>query len=100
MAVVEESIPTIDLSLADAPSSRHKLLQQLRRALLEVGFLYVSDHGIKQSVVNNLVEMLPNLFALPVMPHSQYHLDCEMLGNSPTFPSLERKAKQKEIDPW
>ncbi len=65
MAVAGESIPTIDLSLADVPSSRPELLQHLRRALLDVGFLYVSNHGIKPSIIDELVEVLPTLFALP-----------------------------------
>ena len=65
MTLAKESIPTIDLNSADASSSRPELLQQLRRALLEVGFLYVSNHGIKPSIVDDLVNILPTLFALP-----------------------------------
>jgi isopenicillin N synthase-like dioxygenase len=61
----EVSIPTIDLSKADAVLTRNNLLQNLRYALLEVGFLYVHNHGIKPTVIDDLVKILPGLFALP-----------------------------------
>lgn len=59
------SIPTIDLSHADDAETRPRVLQDLRHALLEVGFLYLANHGIEESVVQDLVEILPALFALP-----------------------------------
>jgi isopenicillin N synthase-like dioxygenase len=59
------SIPTIDLSKASVPSTRQPLLQEVRHALVEVGFLYLSNHGIEESVTQDLVSMLPALFALP-----------------------------------
>ena len=80
MGCAEQSVLTIDLSWADAPSSRQELLPLLRRALLEVGFLYVSNHGIKSSIVDELVEILPTLFALP----DDVKADVALL-NSPHF---------------
>lgn len=59
------AIPTIDVSKAHDPSTRPELLRDLRHALLEVGFLYLSNHGIKDSVTEDLVALLPSLFALP-----------------------------------
>jgi isopenicillin N synthase-like dioxygenase len=59
------SIPTIDLSQAEDASTRAGVLQELRHALLEVGFLYLTNHGIEASVIQDLVDILPALFALP-----------------------------------
>lgn len=59
------SIPTIDLSQADDPTKRAQLLRDVRHALVDVGFLYLSNHGIKESTVQDLVKTLPSLFALP-----------------------------------
>lgn len=58
-------IPTIDLSEGHSLSTRGQLLQQLRHALLEVGFLYLSNHGIKPNIISDLVDILPAVFALP-----------------------------------
>jgi len=58
-------IPTIDLSEAEDASTRPLLLDQLRYALLEIGFFYLTNHGIEASVTQELVDLLPRLFALP-----------------------------------
>lgn len=60
-----QKIPVIDLALADDPTSLPTLLSALRFALTEVGFLYISNHKVPQQVLQNLVDILPRLFALP-----------------------------------
>ncbi|OCT52389.1 putative hyoscyamine 6-dioxygenase [Cladophialophora carrionii] len=65
---VPDRIPTISLSKASSdsdPSIRADLLAQLRHSLLDIGFLYISDHGVDATVVNNLLALLPPLFDLP-----------------------------------
>ncbi|KIW29370.1 uncharacterized protein PV07_05188 [Cladophialophora immunda] len=76
------SIPTIDLRMADDgdPTTRAQLLHDLRHALFEVGFLYLSNHGIRESTVQDLVEALPRLFALP-----DHVKESVALVNSPHF---------------
>jgi isopenicillin N synthase-like dioxygenase len=59
------SLPILDLSLADDPSSRAHLLEQLRASLFDIGFLYVENHGVEQSRVSALTDLLPKLFDLP-----------------------------------
>ena len=78
--MADGTIPTIDLNRAESPAKRQDLLQQLRHALLEVGFLYVSNHGIKSAIVNDIVDVLPKLFALPKEVN-----DATALLNSPHF---------------
>lgn len=59
-----KEIPVLDLSLADSPSKRGELLVSLWRALTDVGFLYVTNHGVAAQVVDDLVAALPELFSL------------------------------------
>lgn len=73
-------IPVIDLALANDSASRPKLLIDLRLALLEVGFLYVSNHGVAGTVIRDLVKSLPFLFALPQEDKASIALE-----NSPHF---------------
>ncbi|KAI0404454.1 2OG-Fe(II) oxygenase superfamily protein [Xylaria palmicola] len=58
-----ETIPTIDLSLASDAGALPGLLADLRRALVDVGFLYVANHGVPAAAVADLVGVaLPALF--------------------------------------
>ncbi|PGG98472.1 hypothetical protein AJ80_09533 [Polytolypa hystricis UAMH7299] len=73
-------IPIIDLSLASSPESRPKLLKRLHHALVSVGFLYISNHGAPESVIKDLVNILPELFSLPEEAKEEI-----ALHNSPHF---------------
>jgi isopenicillin N synthase-like dioxygenase len=59
------SIPVLDLTLAGSLKQRPLLLDQLRNALFNVGFLYIINHGISESVISDLADKLPALFNLP-----------------------------------
>ncbi|KZL68751.1 2OG-Fe(II) oxygenase [Colletotrichum tofieldiae] len=74
------AIPTIDLSLANDPASEARLLGQLRHALINVGFLYIVNHGVPENTVSDVVEALPKLFALPAEAKDEM-----ALRNSPHF---------------
>lgn len=58
------SIPILDLSWAEN-AKRPLLLEELRKALYEVGFLYIINHGVQKSTMTKLIDVLPSLFALP-----------------------------------
>ncbi|PGG99013.1 hypothetical protein AJ79_08712 [Helicocarpus griseus UAMH5409] len=73
-------IPTIDLSLAQSPESKPILLKQLRHALLSVGFLYITNHGVSDEVITDLVDVLPKLFSLSDAAKEEI-----ALHNSPHF---------------
>ncbi|KAF2720818.1 Clavaminate synthase-like protein [Polychaeton citri CBS 116435] len=80
MAESLEAIPILDLSWTDDPVRKDKLLQQLRSALFEVGFLYITNHGVPHSAIDGLTRLLPTLFDLPsVIKEKQTKL------NSPHF---------------
>ncbi|KAL9069007.1 MAG: hypothetical protein Q9157_006324 [Trypethelium eluteriae] len=58
-------IPVLDLSQNFSSSDRSSLLTQLQDALFHTGFLYITNHGVNESTINNLVDKLPLLFDLP-----------------------------------
>lgn len=58
------TIPVIDLAKAKDTKLRPKLLSDLRYAITNVGFLYVSNHGIDSAVIQDLIDALPRLFGL------------------------------------
>lgn len=60
-----QSLPILDLSLADDPTQKPLLLQQLRDALFDIGFLYVVNHGVPSECIQQLASSLPALFDLP-----------------------------------
>lgn len=59
-------IPVLDLKLAEDPSTRGLLLDQLHDALFNIGFLYISNHGVSEEIISTLAEKLPALFHLPL----------------------------------
>ncbi|KAK0902270.1 hypothetical protein LTR91_019082 [Friedmanniomyces endolithicus] len=58
-------LPILDLSAANDLTRKPELLRQLRRALFDIGFLYIINHGILPSTIDQLTDLLPSLFALP-----------------------------------
>jgi isopenicillin N synthase-like dioxygenase len=59
------SIPLIDLSLSSNPSTEPQLLSQLRDALINIGFLYIQNHGVDPQVIADMRDIaLPQLFNL------------------------------------
>jgi isopenicillin N synthase-like dioxygenase len=58
-------IPLLDLSVAQDESGKRQLLADLHNALFNVGFLYVKNHGVDHTTIQNLTDRLPGLFDLP-----------------------------------
>ena len=59
------TIPILDLALSRDPSTKPLFLQDLRRALLEVGFLYISNTGIDDALIAQVIENGKAFFDLP-----------------------------------
>jgi isopenicillin N synthase-like dioxygenase len=59
------SIPILDLSLARDPTTKPEFLQELRHALLEVGFLYIKNIGIPEDLIQNVIEQGIKFFDIP-----------------------------------
>ncbi|KAK3326943.1 2OG-Fe(II) oxygenase [Cercophora scortea] len=76
-------IPIINLALASSstsPADKESCLAQLRHALTNVGFLYVVNHGVPETAISNVIDLLPRLFAMPDKAKNAV-----ALGNSPHF---------------
>lgn len=61
-----DSIPILDLSEAKDPSTKPKFLEQLRHALLEVGFLYLKNVGIPEELTQKVIKEGVSFFDLPM----------------------------------
>ncbi|KAF5575927.1 epoxide hydrolase [Fusarium pseudocircinatum] len=68
-------IPIIDIS-----SPTPQTLSNLRTALTQIGFLYISNHSVSTSTITSLINILPDLFALS--PQAKQEIALE---NSPHF---------------
>ena len=78
------AIPILDYSLRTA--NRSAFLAQLRHALINVGFLYLTNHSVDTDLINSLVNnYVPALFALP-----QDEKDKIRMANSPHFLGYSR----------
>ena len=60
-----DSIPVLDLSLTRQSDTKQAFLQELRRALIEVGFLYISNTGITEELFEKVIENGRAFFDLP-----------------------------------
>lgn len=60
------SIPILDLELARDPATKPQFLEQLRHALLEVGFLYLKNVGIEDALFQDVVTKGKAFFDIPL----------------------------------
>lgn len=60
------SVPILDLSLARDPDTKPALLDSLRHALLEVGFLYISNTGLTDALIQDVIREGKAFFDLPL----------------------------------
>jgi len=110
------SIPILDFSSTKSPKTREAFLSQLRHALINVGFLYLSNHTVSSAVIDSLLEYIPKLFALPQeakddisMANSEHFLGYSRLGKELTKGKVDKReqfdigtphiSKWKEGDP-
>ena len=59
------SIPILDLSLSRQEESKPTFLKDLRRALIEVGFLYISNTGVDDGLIEEVISNGKAFFDLP-----------------------------------
>lgn len=68
------TIPILDLSLAKNPATKPQFLDDLRHALLEVGFLYLKNVGIPAELTQEVIREGTKFFDLPT--EEKYVSDC------------------------
>jgi len=94
------SIPILDYSLLDSPSQRPKFIAQLQHALINVGFLYLSNHPVSTADIDSLIQYIPKLFALPQqakdnirMANSEHFLGYSRLGAELTKGKVDQREQ-------
>ena len=80
MSTSFSEIPIFDLGRAEALQTRAQSLLELRKILVQVGFLYVKNHSVPESTIERIVDVLPHIFALPELAKDEV-----ALANSPHF---------------
>jgi len=60
-----KSIPVLSLARARDPATKPEFLKDLLHALLNVGFLYISDTGLDPALVDAVVHECHAFFELP-----------------------------------
>lgn len=60
------SIPILDLSQARDPTTKPQFLAELRRALMEVGFLYLKNVGISDEMFREVIRLGKGFFDIPI----------------------------------
>ena len=59
------TIPVLDLALAKDPATKPAFLNDLRHALMEVGFLYLKNVGIPDELVQRVIAEGRAFFDIP-----------------------------------
>lgn len=59
------SIPILDFAAARDPATKPQFLQELRHALMEVGFLYLKNVGISDDLFQRVIELGKSFFDIP-----------------------------------
>lgn len=86
----DSSIPLLDLSRLDAGAARrYAFLAELRAASRDVGFFYLTGHGVEPDLLRDLLSLSHRFFALPAADK----LAVEMV-NSPHFRGYNRVARE------
>ena len=82
------TIPVLDLSLARDPKTKPVFLEDLRNALLDVGFLYIKNTGIDELLTQDVISQGKAFFDLPEEAKLEIQMkNCaSFLGKSSFYP--------------
>ena len=83
------AIPVLDLSLVRNQDTKPAFLETLRNALLDVGFLYIKNTGIDDSLIQDVIEQGKAFFDLP----DEKKLEIQM-KKKPSFLGTEKLLLQ------
>ncbi len=88
--MTDQSLPLVDLSRFRDPAQREAFLADLRHAAHDVGFFYVTGHGISREVTSGVLDAAREFFALPLAQR----LEIENV-NSPHFRGYSRVGTER-----
>jgi len=90
------NIPIIDIQDIDSPdaSTKRKLAEAVRDACINVGFLYVKNHGIPEKLIENALASSKDFFSLP--EEKKAELDIKKTPNFKGYNGLLRSNNDPE----
>jgi isopenicillin N synthase-like dioxygenase len=65
-AAERDEVPVLDLSLLDQPDGLGLLAADLRQACLNLGFFYVANHGVPDTLHQGIFDVTKRYFSLPL----------------------------------
>jgi isopenicillin N synthase-like dioxygenase len=71
-----EMVPIIDIAGLDSPAlaQRRAVAEQIGRACEDIGFFYISNHGVPQATIDAALNAAEAFFALPVEEKNAVHI--------------------------
>ncbi|GJR58895.1 DMR6-like oxygenase 2-like protein [Tanacetum coccineum] len=72
--VSRDTIPLIDLCNLNSPD-RALVIEQIAHACREYGFFQVKNHGVPESIINNIIQIAKDYFKLPEEEHLKSYSD-------------------------
>ena len=94
------AVPVLDYTQSQSPDGRATFLADLRHALVNVGFLYLSNPPVAHDDFDRLIEYIPKLFALPQetkdalrMANSEHFLGYSRLGVERTKGAADQREQ-------
>ena len=70
-----DEVPVLDLALLDQPGGADILAGQLRKACINLGFFYVANHGVAESLSEGIFDVTKRYFGLPLEERMKDLLD-------------------------
>ncbi|KAI6039637.1 hypothetical protein EDC04DRAFT_2894981 [Pisolithus marmoratus] len=94
-----DSIPIIDIGHASTPEERAALARQIRDACMNVGFFYISNHGIPKETVDTVLSAMKAYFSLPLETKMKlYHREgAHYRGYAPAIDSNIDSEKRGDL---
>ncbi len=105
-AAQREEVPVLDLSLLDRPGGLAVLAGELRQACLNLGFFYVTNHGVPGSLSEGIFDVSRRYFALPLEVRMKDLMDTRFkrgfmphgLSHSPGFDPDLKESYELALD--
>ena len=69
-----DEIPILDLKVLNQGGDITELAKELRHVLSNIGFLYVKNHGVEQSILDGMEEISKKFFALSAQEKASVHV--------------------------
>ena len=61
----KNQIPVISLRAAIESGDRNNVVDKIRQACIKPGFFYISDHGVAQNLIDDLLVTAKQFFHVP-----------------------------------